>query len=118
MTSNQISPIYVRKRSAVIAVPYGYSDGDQLVGFIQSKFSELKISVVHHDISKPEVHETEVEYDSSASPAETAREITSNDSRSVMDEVAAALRSRQVANSENTERLELPDPGGNFRWDK
>jgi hypothetical protein len=35
-----------------------------------------------------------------------------------MDEVAAALRSRQVANSENTERLELPDPGGNFRWDK
>jgi hypothetical protein len=118
MTSNQISPIYVRKRSAVIAVPYGYSDGDQLVGFIQSKFSELKISGVHHEISKPEVHETEVEYDSSASPAEIAREITSNDSRSVMDEVAAALRSRQVANSENTERLELPDPGGNFRWDK
>ena len=51
-------------------------------------------------------------------PAEIAREIASNDSRSVMDEVAAALRSRQVGNSENAERLELPDPGGNFRWEK
>ena len=99
-------------------MPYGYSHRDQLIGFIQSKFSGLKISVVHHDISKPEVDETDVEYDSSASPAEIAREITSNDSRSVMDEVAAALRSREVANSENAERLELPDPGGNFRWEK
>src|SRR5260370_42436897 len=104
MTSNQTSPIYVRKRSAVIVVPYGYSDHDQLVGFIQSKFSGLKISVVRHDISKPEVHETEVEYDSSASPAEIARESTSNDPRSAMDEVAAALRPREVPNSENAER--------------
>lgn len=118
MTSNQISPIYVRKRSAVIAVPYGYSDHDQLVGFIQSKFSGLKISVIHHDISKPEVDETEVEYDSSASAAEIARETTSNDSRSVMDEVAAAIRSRQVADSENAERLELPDPGREFQVGK
>jgi hypothetical protein len=117
MTSNQISPIYVQKRSAV-SVPYGYSDRDQLVGFIQSKFSGLKISLVHHDISKPEVDETEVEYDSSASSAQIAREIMSNDSRSIMDEVAAALRSRQVANSENVERPGLPDPGGNFRWEK
>ena len=99
-------------------MPYGYSDHDQMVGFIQAKFSGLKISVVHHGMSKPEVEGTEVEYDSSASPAEIAREIASNDSRSVMDEVAAALRSRQVANSENAERLELPDPGGNFRWEK
>ena len=91
MTSNQISPIYVRKRRVVIAVPYGYSHRDQLVGFIQSKFSALEISVVHQDISKLEVNETEVEYDASAPPAEIAREITSNDSRSVMEEVADAL---------------------------
>ena len=79
------------KRSAVIAVPYGYSDRDQLVGFIQSKFSGLKISVVHHDISKPEVDETEVDYDVSAPPAEIAGKITSNDAGSFMKEVADAL---------------------------
>ena len=72
-------------------MPYGYSHRDQLIGFIQSKFSELEISVVHQDISKLEVIEAEVEYDASAPPAEIAREITSSDSRSVMEEVADAL---------------------------
>jgi hypothetical protein len=91
MTSNQISSIDVRKRRVVIAVPYGYSHRDQLVGFIQSKFSALEISVVHQDISKLQVNDAEVEYDASAQPAEIAREITSNDSRSVMEEVADAL---------------------------
>jgi hypothetical protein len=64
-----------------------------LIGFIQSKFSELEISVVHQDISKLEVNEAEVEYDDDASapPAEIAREITSYDSRSVMEGVADAL---------------------------
>ena len=72
-------------------MPYGYSHRDQLIGFIQSKFSELEISVVHQDRSKLEVNEEEVEYDASPAPAEIAREITSNDSRSVMEEVADAL---------------------------
>ena len=72
-------------------MPYGYSHHDQLIGFIQSKFSELEISVVHQDISKLEVNEMEVEYDASAPPAEIAREITFYDSRSVMEEVADAL---------------------------
>jgi hypothetical protein len=91
MTSNQISPIYVQKRRVVIAVPYGYSHRDQLIGIIQSKFFELEISVVHQDISKLEVNEAEVEYDASAPPAAIAREIMSKDSRSVMEEVADAL---------------------------
>jgi hypothetical protein len=60
-----------------------------LIGFIQSKFSELEISVVYQDISKLEVNEVEVEYDASATPTEM--EITSHDSRSVMEEVAEAL---------------------------
>ena len=49
------------KKRIVIAVPYGYSHRDQLIGFIQSKFSALEISVVHQDISKLEVNEAEVE---------------------------------------------------------
>ena len=72
-------------------MPYGYSHRDQLIGFIQSKFSALEISVVHQDISKPEVDEMEVDYDASAPPAEIAGEITSNDARSFMKEVADAL---------------------------
>jgi hypothetical protein len=79
------------KKGVVIAVPYGYSHRDQLVGFIQSKFPELEISVVHQDISKPEVDETEVDYDASAPPAEIAGKITSNDAGSFMKEVADAL---------------------------
>ena len=79
------------EKKVVIAVPYGYSHRDQLVGFIQSKFPALEISVVHQDISKPEVDETEVYYDPSAPPAEVAEEITSNDSRSTLQEVADAL---------------------------
>lgn len=75
------------KKHVVIAVPYGYSHRDQLVGFIQSQFTELEISVVHQDISKPEVGSAEVDYDASASP----EEILSNDARSVMGEVADAL---------------------------
>ena len=72
-------------------MPYGYSHRDQLIGFIQSKFSALEISVVHQDISKLQVNEAEVEYDASAPPAKISREITSNDSRSVMEAVADAL---------------------------
>jgi len=65
--------------------------GVDRTGFIHSRFSELEISVVHQEISKLEVNEAMVEYDASAPPAEIAREITSNDSRSVMEEVADAL---------------------------
>jgi hypothetical protein len=72
-------------------VPYAYSHRDQLVGFIQSNFSELEISVIHQDISKLEVNEAEVQYDASAPPAAIAREITSNDSRAVMEGVGDAL---------------------------
>ena len=75
----------------VIAVPYGYSHRDQLVGFIQSKFPTVEISVVHQEVSKPEVDETEVDYDASTPPAEIAQEIAPEDARSVMDKVADAL---------------------------
>jgi hypothetical protein len=59
----------------VIAIPFGYADRDRLVQFIESKFPEAEISVVH----------------ASAPPAETAEEIAFQDSRSVMQKVADAL---------------------------
>ncbi|MBV8275777.1 MAG: hypothetical protein JO170_11045 [Verrucomicrobia bacterium] len=64
------------------------------------------------------LHQKEKSYAKLEIPMDNVREIASNDSRSVMDEVAAALQSRQVGNSENAELLELPDPGGHFRWEK
>lgn len=79
------------KKRGVIVVPYGYSHRDQLVGFIQSKFPTVEISVVHQEVSKPQVDETEVDYDASAPPAEIAEHITSEDSRSILQEVADAL---------------------------
>ena len=80
-----------KKIHIVFAVPYGYSHRDQLVGFIQSKFPTVEISVVHQEVSKPEVDVTEVDYDPSAPPAEIAQEIASEDARSVMEKVADAL---------------------------
>ena len=75
------------KKRVVIAVPYGYSDRDQLVGFIQSQFTEPEISVLHQDISKPEVGLGGGRLRRLC----VAREIMSNDARSVMGEVADAL---------------------------
>jgi hypothetical protein len=75
----------------VIAIPFGYADRDRLVQFIESKFPEAEISVVHEEVSKPRVAETLVEHDASAPPAETAEEIAFQDSRSVMQKVADAL---------------------------
>ena len=75
----------------VIAVPFGYSDRDRLVQFIGSKFPAAEISVVHEEVSVPQVAETLVEHDVSAPPAEIAEEIAFQDSRSVMRKVADAL---------------------------
>jgi hypothetical protein len=75
----------------VIAIPFGYSDRDRLVQFIESKFPAAEISVVHEEVSKPQVAETLIEHDVSAPPAETAEEIAFQDSRSVMRKVADAL---------------------------
>jgi hypothetical protein len=75
------------KKRVVIAVPYGYSDHEQLVEFIQSQFTELEISVVHEDISKPKVGSAEIDYDASVSP----EEIMSSDATSIISEVADAL---------------------------
>ena len=75
------------KKRVFIAVPYGYSHHDQLVEFIQSRITELEISVVHEDISEPKVGSAEIDCDASVSP----EEIMSNDARSIMSEVADAL---------------------------
>ena len=75
----------------LIAIPFEYSDRDRLAQFVESKFPTAGISVVHQEVSKPQVIETLVEHDASAPPAETAEAIAHQDSRSVMEKVADAL---------------------------
>jgi hypothetical protein len=75
----------------VIDVPFEYADRDRLAQFMKSKFPEAEVSVVHKEVSEPQVVETLVEHDASAPPAETAEAIASEDSRSVMQKVADAL---------------------------
>jgi hypothetical protein len=75
------------KKRVIIAVPHGYAHRDQLVVFIQSQITEMEISVVHQDISKPEVSSAEIDYYASTSP----EEIMSSDASSIMREVADAL---------------------------
>jgi hypothetical protein len=75
----------------VIDVPFEFNGRDRLVQFMSAKFPEADVSVVHKEVSEPQVVETLVEHDASASPAETAEAIATEDSRSVMQKVAEAL---------------------------
>ena len=79
------------KIHVVIDVPFEFGDRDRLARFIESKFPGADVSVVHKEVSEPQVVETLVEHDASAPPAETASAIAVEDSRSVMQKVADAL---------------------------
>ena len=61
------------KIHVVIDVPFEFAGRDQLVQFMNEKFPQADISVVRkEEVSEPQVVETLVERDPSASPAETA----------------------------------------------
>jgi hypothetical protein len=80
------------KIHVVIDVPFEFAGRDQLVQFMNEKFPQADISVVRkEEVSEPQVVETLVERDPSASPAETAEAIATEDSRSVMQEAIDAL---------------------------
>jgi hypothetical protein len=79
------------KVHVVIDVPYEFTERDRLVQFMSAKFPEADVSVVHKEVSEPQVVETLVEHDASAPPAETAEAIATEDSRSIMQKVADAL---------------------------
>ena len=75
----------------MVHVPFEYARRDQLVAWLESKVPGAEISVVHKEISEPEVAETLVEHNPSAPPEETAAHLADEDSRSVMQKVADAL---------------------------
>jgi hypothetical protein len=79
------------KIHVVIDVPFEFADRDRLAQFMTEKFPHADISVVHTEVSEPQVVETLVEHDASAPPAQTAEAIATEDSRSIMQKVAEAL---------------------------
>ena len=80
-----------------IEIPYGYTQRDQLLQFLESKFPSVEISLIHSEVPKPQVGETLVEYGSSAQPATAEPAYQGEEARNVMDEVEQALS--EFANS-------------------
>ena len=73
-----------------IEIPYGYTQRDQLLQFLEAKLPRVEISLIHSEVDKPKVCETLVEYDSSAQSA-TAEPAQGEDAKTAMDEVEEAL---------------------------
>ena len=84
------------KEKITIEIPYGFTQRDHLLQFLESKFPGVEISLIHTEVGKPEVGETLVECHSSAQSA-TAEPAQGEDARTVTDEVEEALS--QFANS-------------------
>jgi hypothetical protein len=80
-----------------IEIPYGYTQRDQLRQFLESKFPNVEISLIHTEVPEPQVGETLVEYGSSAQSATAEAAHQGEDARNVMDEVEQALS--EFANS-------------------
>ena len=78
------------KEKITIEIPYGYTQRDQLLQFLESKFPRVEISLIHTEVGKPEGGETLTEYDSSAQST-TAEAAQGEDAKTVMDEVEEAL---------------------------
>jgi hypothetical protein len=74
-----------------IDVPFGYPQRDQLLSFMEGKFSGAKISIVHTEVDTPMVSEALVRHDSTTEPAEIASADPGQDSGSVLTKASDAL---------------------------
>jgi hypothetical protein len=74
-----------------IEVPFGYAQRDALLGFMESKFPDAKISIVHSEVSNPTVSEALVERDSTTEAAKTAADDPGYDSGAVLTKASDAL---------------------------
>ncbi len=74
-----------------VDVPLGYPQRDQLLSFMEEKFPEANISVVHTEVDTPMVSEALVRHDSTAEPPETVSAAPGQDSGSVLTKASDAL---------------------------
>jgi hypothetical protein len=74
-----------------IEVPLGYTQRDQLLSFMESKFPGAEITIVHSEVSDPTVAEAFVRHDLTNEPAQTASEVPGENSASVLVKASDAL---------------------------
>jgi hypothetical protein len=74
-----------------IEVPFGFTQRDQLLGFMESKFPGAELSIVHSEVSNPTVSEVLVQHDSAAQAAKTASPPSGEDSEAVLLKATDAL---------------------------
>ena len=75
----------------MIDVPLGYTQRDQLLGFMESKFPGAQISITHCEGSKPTIAEVLIQHDSTNESANTAATDESPDSEAVLLRASDAL---------------------------
>jgi hypothetical protein len=75
----------------VIEVPFEYTQRDQLLDFMESKFSGAEILLEHAEVDKPQVSETFVEHDSTVHPVKAEPAGQSQDAATVMQQATDAL---------------------------
>jgi len=75
----------------LIEVPFQYSQRDQLLQFMESKFPGAEILLRHAEVNEPQVSETFVEHDSGAHRASAEPTGQSQDATAVMQETKEAL---------------------------
>jgi hypothetical protein len=75
----------------LIEVPFQYSQRNQLLQFMESKFPGAEILLIHAEVNEPQVSETFVEHDSTAHHANAEPPGQSQDATAVMEETKDAL---------------------------
>ena len=75
----------------MIEVPFQYSQRNQLLQFMESKFPGAEILLRHAEVNEPQVSETFVEHDSTAHHANAEPAGQSQDATAVMEETKDAL---------------------------
>jgi hypothetical protein len=74
-----------------IEVPFAYSQREQLLDFIQSKFPGAEISAVHSEVADPTVAEVLVRRDTVTDSAKSDSAISGLDSEAVLLKATEAL---------------------------
>jgi hypothetical protein len=75
----------------MIEVPLGYTQRDQLLSFMESKFPGAQISIAHCEGEKPTIAEVLIQHDSTNESANTAARDESPDSEAVLLRASDAL---------------------------
>lgn len=75
----------------LIEVPFQYSQRDQLLQFMESKFPGAEILLIHAEVNEPQVSEAFVEHDSTAHRANAEPAGQSQDATAVMQEAKEGL---------------------------